>query len=164
MKVKEIMTSELSVCDLNASLAEAAKVMWNKDCGILPVLKDGKELVGLITDRDICMGIAMRDRVPSGVSVEEVMTGKVYSVMSDDDVQQALETMRQHKVRRLPVVDAEGKLTGMLSLNDVTLRAEKPANNRASSLSLRDVMKTYKAICTHQIPAETGEKIIGASA
>jgi CBS domain-containing protein len=164
MKVNEVMTSRTSVCDLNASLAEAAKAMWDNDCGILPVLKDGKELVGLITDRDICMAIAMRDRVPSAISVEEVMTGEVYSVTSDDDVQRALETMRQHKVRRLPVVDVDGKLTGMLSMNDVTLRAEKTANNRTPNLSFRDVMETYKAICTHAIPAETGEKAVSATA
>ena len=55
MKVKEIMTASPSVCDLNESLAEAAKTMWDADCGVLPVLKDGREVVGLITDRDICM-------------------------------------------------------------------------------------------------------------
>ena len=153
MNVNDIMTGNVSSCDLNASLVEAARAMWQNDCGILPVMKDGKELVGLITDRDICMGMAIRDRIPSGVSVEEIITGAVYSVMSGDDVQQALETMQQHQVRRLPVVDSEGKLIGMLSLNDVTLAAEQMANQRAPDLSVAEVMKTYKAICAHSSSA-----------
>jgi len=127
MKVNEIMTSGVSVCDLNAGLADAAKAMWDNDCGILPVMKDGNELVGLITDRDICMGIAMKGRGASTISVEEVMTGEVYSVREDDDLHRALEMMREYKVRRLPVLDAEGKLAGLVSMNDVTLLAvEKP--------------------------------------
>ena len=163
MKVKEIMNSDVKFCDLNASLADAAKMMWENDCGILPVLKDGKEIVGLITDRDICMGAAMRDRNPAGISVEEVITGAVYSLAPDDDVHQALETMQQHKVRRLPVVDADGQLQGMLSMNDVTLRAEDDADQKAPDLSFSDVMKTYKAVCVHPVPMERGEASMTAT-
>ena len=161
MKVKEIMTGDARFCDLNASLADAAKTMWANDCGILPVVKDGKEIVGLITDRDICMGIAMRDSNPSGISVEEVMTGAVCSVTPDDDVHQALETMQKHRVRRLPVVNAEGQLKGMLSMNDVTLKAEEQEGRKAE-ISFSDVMKTYKAICAHPIPAEQSDQSMTA--
>lgn len=157
MKVKEIMTSDARVCDLNASLADAAKAMWDNDCGVLPVLKDGKEIVGLITDRDICMGVAMRDRNPSGISVEEIMTRTVYSVAPEDDVHQALETMQEHKVRRLPVVDSEGQLQGILSMNDATLHAGDQVGRKAPELSLGDVMKTYKVICAHPIAVEKGD-------
>ena len=152
MRVKEIMTTDAKGCDLNASLTEAAKTMWENDCGALPVLKDGKEVVGLITDRDICMAVAMRDHSPSGISVEEILTGVIYSVTPDDDVHQALEMMREHKVRRLPVVDADGELKGILSMNDLTLRAEDQAGQKAPELTFRDVMETYKEVCTHSIP------------
>jgi CBS domain-containing protein len=163
MKVNEVMTSDVSVCDLNASLGEAAKAMWNNDCGILPVLKDGKDLVGLITDRDICMGLAMRNRNPSAISVEEIMTGEIYSVRPDDDVQLALETMQHHKVRRLPVVDAEGKLTGLLSINDLTLQAEQRMGHKTPALTFKEVMKTYKAVCAHPVSAETSDKVMTAT-
>src|SRR5690242_11310459 len=109
MKVKEVMTGSPNVCDLNESLAEAAKVMWDADCGVLPVLKDGQEVVGLITDRDICMALAMRDSSPTTISAEEVITGDVYSVAPEDDVKKALELMREHQVRRLPVINPEGE-------------------------------------------------------
>ena len=157
MKVKEIMTRDARGCELNASLATAAKMMWDNDCGVLPVFKDGNELVGLITDRDICMGVALRDRNPSGISVEEVMTGAIYSVTPDDDVHQALETMQQHQVRRLPVVGPEGELTGMLSLNDLVLRAQEREGKKAPDLAYADVVNTYKAICAHRVPFEQTE-------
>jgi CBS domain-containing protein len=163
MKVKEIMTRDAKVCDLNASVAEAAKMMWDNDCGVLPVLKDGKEIVGLITDRDICMGVAIRDRNPSGISVEEVMTGAIYSVTPDDDVHQALETMEQYKVRRLPVVDAEGLLKGVLSMNDLTLYAEEQAGRKAPELTFTDVMKTYKAVCAHPSATQQSDESMSAT-
>jgi CBS domain-containing protein len=103
MKVKDLMTNEVKVCDLNSSLAQAAKLMWDNDCGILPVLKDGSEIVGLITDRDICMAAATKDRNIASISVAEVITGEVYSTRPEDDVHSALKTMQEHKVRRLPV-------------------------------------------------------------
>jgi signal-transduction protein with cAMP-binding, CBS, and nucleotidyltransferase domain len=88
------------------------------------------------------MALAMRDRNPSGVSVEEVMTGQVYSVNPEDDVDQALQTMQQHKIRRLPVINPEGELEGILSLNDVMLKA-----------NAESAVKTYQAICQHPLPA-----------
>jgi len=155
MKVKEIMTANPKTCDLNASLADAAKAMWESDCGILPVLKDGKEIVGVLTDRDICMGSAMRDRNPSGVSVEEVMNGELFSVLPEDDVQQALETMQQRKIRRLPVVDSEGELKGVLSMNDVVLSAAERGSKKASGISHADIVSTFQAICEHPLPMST---------
>jgi CBS domain-containing protein len=123
MKVKDAMTPNPKVIWLTESLVDAAELMWENDCGVLPVIKDGSKVIGLITDRDICMATAMRQTNPSGVSVEEVMTGQVYSVNPEDDVAQALQTMQDHKIRRLPVVNAQGELEGILSMNDIVLRA-----------------------------------------
>jgi CBS domain-containing protein len=146
MKVKEIMTGDPSMCDLNESLAQAARTMWETDCGVLPVLKDGKELVGLITDRDICMAMAMRECSPAVVSAEEVITGEVYSVGPEDEIEKALQVMEQHQVRRLPVVSPEGELEGILSMNDIVLEAQE--------VSYADVVKTFKAICAHRTPLQ----------
>ena len=148
MKVKEVMTPKAKAIWLTESLADAAKLMWDNDCGVLPVIKDGRKVIGMITDRDICMAMAMRDTNPSSISVEEVMNGQVYSVNADDDIEQALKAMQEHKVRRLPVLNSEGDLEGILSLNDVVLNA-KPA--KTSSLPYGQVVKTYQAICEHPL-------------
>ena len=158
MKVKDVMTEDAKAIWLTESLAEAAKQMWDNDCGILPVIKDGKKVVGLITDRDICMAAATRQRTTSAISVEEVMTGRVYSTGPDDDIHQALETMQAHKVRRLPVVDAEGELKGILSMNDIVLKAKESNGKKTSQLAYADVVKTFKAICEHPLPMATAAK------
>ena len=152
MKVKDVMTPDAKACWLAESLVDAAKAMWETDCGILPVIKDGRTVVGLITDRDICMAAAMKERNPSGIAVEEVMTGEVYSAGPDDDIHQALAIMQKHKVRRLPVVDLEGELKGILSMNDIVLKAKEPNGKKAPQLAYADVVKTYKAICAHPLP------------
>lgn len=153
MKVKEVMTPNAKAIWLTESLADAAKLMWENDCGALPIIKDGRKVIGMITDRDICMATAMRDRNPSSISVEEVMTGQVYAVNSEDNIDQALQAMQEHKIRRLPVISAEGELEGILSMNDVMLNA-KLADKGPDSIGYADVVKTYRAICQHPVPAE----------
>lgn len=150
MKVKEVMTPQAKAIWLTESLADAAKLMWENDCGVLPVIKDGRQVIGMITDRDICMATAMRNTTPSEVSVEEVINGHVFSVNADDGIDQALQTMREHKVRRLPVLNAEGDLEGIVSMNDIVRHATAA---KSGSLSYADVVKTYQAICEHPLQA-----------
>jgi len=164
MKVKEIMTVNLKACTTKTNLAEAASFMWDYDCGILPVVADGGRLVGLITDRDICIGGATKNRNLSEISVEEIVSGKVYSCAPEDDVRKALNTMQQVKVRRLPVVDPNGALVGILSINDITLSAKDTSDKKTPEISYRDLVQTYKAICAHTLPAETGAKSMTATA
>jgi CBS domain-containing protein len=151
MKVKEVMTTDAKAIWITGSLADAAREMWENDCGVLPIIKDGKKVVGMITDRDICMATAMRDRTPSHISVEEVMNSKIYSAAPEDDVSQVLKTMREHKIRRLPVLNAEGELKGIVSMNDIVLKA-KARNGKKPEIDYADVVKTYQAICEHPVP------------
>jgi CBS domain-containing protein len=152
MRVKEVMTTEPKAIWITESLADAAQSMWENDCGILPIIKDGRKVVGIITDRDICMATAIKDRSPSLISVEEVMSGAVFSTQPEDEIDQALETMREHKIRRLPVVNPEGELEGILSMNDIVLRAKR-RNDKGEAIDFGDVVKTYQAICAHPSPA-----------
>jgi CBS domain-containing protein len=153
MKVKEVMNPDAKAIWITESLADAAKLMWQTDCGILPIIKDGRKVVGMVTDRDICMGTAMKDSNPSSISVEEVMSGKVYVATPDEDVAQALKTMREHRVRRLPVVNEEGELAGILSMNDIVLNAKGGKGN--AQINYADVVETYQAICQHPLPMTT---------
>ena len=149
MKVKDVMTPNAKAIWLTESLADAAKEMWENDCGVLPVIKDGCKVVGMITDRDICMATAIKDRNPSSISIEEVMNGVVYATSPEEEIELALHTMRDHKVRRLPVLNAEGQLEGILSMNDIALKA---GNGKKPQIDYREVVKTYQAICEHPAP------------
>lgn len=150
MKVKEVMTPDAKAIWITESLADAAKEMWENDCGALPIIKDGRKVVGMITDRDICMATAMRDRNPSAISVEEVMNGIVYAADAEDEIEKALQTMREHKVRRLPVLGLEGELEGIVSMNDIVLKAK--GDGKEPEIDYGDVIKTYQAICEHPLP------------
>jgi CBS domain-containing protein len=151
MKVKEIMTPDAKAIWVTQSLADAAKEMWENDCGALPIIKDGRKVVGMLTDRDICMAAAMRECSLSHISVEEVMTKKVYAADADEDIDQVLHTMREHKVHRLPVLNRAGDLEGIVSMNDIVLHA-KPTNGKKPPIDYADVVKTYQAISEHPVP------------
>jgi CBS-domain-containing membrane protein len=156
MKVKEVMTPDARTIWITQSLADAAKEMWENDCGALPVVKDGQKVVGMLTDRDICMAGAMRDRSLSQISVEEIMNKQVYAAEVEEDIKQALETMREHKIRRLPVLNLEGELAGIVSMNDIVLKA-KPPNGKKTPIEYADVVKTYQSICAHLVPMKRPE-------
>jgi CBS domain-containing protein len=150
MKVKEIMTPDVKACSETANLARAAELMSQNNCGILPVVTAGGKVVGLITDRDICVAAAKKEKTLVSMRVDEVISRKVHACRPEDDVQAALGAMREYKVRRLPVIDAEGVLQGILSMDDVILGARETTGGRAAELSYADAVKTYKAILTQQ--------------
>jgi len=150
MKVNDVMTPHAKTIWLTESLADAARLMWENDCGVLPIVKDQK-VVGMITDRDICMATAMRDTSPSHISVEEVMSANVFSARPEDEVEHALDMTREHKIRRLPIVNVDGELKGILSMNDIVLRA-KNRNGKKPPIGYAEVVRTYQAICEHPVP------------
>lgn len=150
MKVKDVMTHEVKTCTPETNLAAVAMIMWESDCGIVPVLHSDGKVIGMITDRDICMAVATKNRRTSEVAVSEVFTGNLYACKPDDDIHDALKIMRAERVRRLPVINVYGALEGILSLNDVVLRAQETKGKKAPDLSYEDAINTLKAICAHR--------------
>ena len=147
MQIKDIMTPQPRTASPRTTLAEAAQLLWNGDCGILPVTDEGK-LVGVVTDRDMYIALGTRNRPASDIAVGDVASATVWTCAPTDDVHAALDTMRARRVRRLPVV-ADGSLVGIVSLNDLALvaGAGKPVRNE-------EVVDTFKAICAHRpLPA-----------
>ena len=152
MKVQDVMTYDVQTCRPETNLADAAMRMWRGDCGILPVLADGRKVVGVITDRDICMAAATKHRDPTNIRVGEVISGKVYACSPDTEIHEALKIMQQKQVRRLPIInDEDRKLAGILSMNDVALKAKA---DRKAELSAEDVENTLRSICTHRPVAQ----------
>ena len=122
MKVGDIMTEPPLTCTEGTSLAVAARLMGEADYGTLPVVDAQGAIVGIVTDRDICLALARTNRNALNIFVREVMTKPVTSALADEDVHLALGAMRDARVRRLPVRDDRGRLAGMVSIEDVVLR------------------------------------------
>ena len=140
------MTAEPRTCSPGTSLAAAAALMLDGDCGMLPVVDDGK-LVGVVTDRDLYIALATRNKLPSEVTVGEVVQAPVYTCEPEDDLHAALATMKQHRVRRLPVEGFGGTVSGIISMNDILLAAgaRKPVRDA-------EVVEAFQAICGHHHP------------
>ena len=150
MKVQDIMTSDVQCCGPDTNLAAAAKMMWDSDCGALPVLNIEGHVMGMITDRDICMATATKNKPASDITVWETESGKAHTCMMSDDVHAALDIMKREKVRRLPVVDEDGVLQGIVAMNDFVLLAADAKGAKAPAVSYADIVRTMKAISMHR--------------
>lgn len=152
MKVRDLMTTQVASCRPEDDLGRAGTLMWENDCGIIPVVEDGR-VTGVITDRDICVALVTRGIRASEASVRDAMTREVRVCREDDDVKEALKSMAEQQIRRLPVVDREGRLTGIVSLNDAAVRANDA--KRGNGIAYKQVAETLKAVCGHRQPAHT---------
>jgi CBS domain-containing protein len=149
------MSSDVAACTPDSSLAAAAGLMWQHDCGVIPVIDENQKVVGVITDRDICMAAATNNRFASEITVDEVMSGKVFACSPDDEIGQALATMQRMQVLRLPVVNQAGALQGILSMNDIVLRAEEGQGGKGDGISYAEVVNTRKVIGEHRDSASS---------
>jgi CBS domain-containing protein len=147
MKVKDVMTTDVRTCTPDTTVAEAAQLMWENDCGILPVLDDGA-LIGVVTDRDMFIALGTQNERAGTLRVGTIAATNVAACQPDDDVQTALATMRHLRVRRLPVVGFGDSLLGIVSMNDIVIAAGKN-----DDISRDDVLRTLQAICGRQHPA-----------
>jgi CBS domain-containing protein len=146
MKVKDIMSKEPKTCTPDTTVAAVANLMWEGDCGILPVVDDG-ELVGVVTDRDMYIALATQNARASQLRVGAVATKIVATCEPEDDVHAALATMKQARVRRLPVVGFGRTVMGILSIDDILLAAGGDKAVRSE-----EVVDTLQAICGHHHP------------
>ena len=154
MKVQDVMTRAVASCHRNADLAAATALMWERNCGHLPVVDDQGKVVAVITDRDICIALGTRNRCAGEVRVSEVICRPAVVCNADDELRSALKIMARERVRRLPVVDHDGALVGILSLDDVTLQARHHGDTDRPPVSFEDVMHTLRAIYKHGERAE----------
>jgi CBS domain-containing protein len=146
MKVSNLMTAEPRTCTRGTNLAQAAALMLDADCGILPVVDERGKLIGVVTDRDMYIALATRNTLASELTVGEVASRQVFTCGPDDDVQDALATMKQHHVRRLPVEGFGGTVAGIVSMNDILLAAGRKGVGNA------EIVDTFQAICAHHHP------------
>jgi len=148
MNVQDLMTSTPRSIRGYENLGVAAAAMWEDDCGSLPVVDDANRVTAMITDRDICMALATRNRPASEIAVGEVVGRPPQTCAPNDPVGKAMEAMRIHQVRRLPVVDDYGRLLGIISINDLVIAAEGASTSKGT-IANDDVVATLKGICGH---------------
>ena len=129
MKIKDVMTDDVVVAAPDQTIADAARMMARCDAGALPVGQDDR-LVGMITDRDIALRAVARDRPPD-TPVRECMSKEVLYCFQDEDVEHVAENMGEQKVRRLPVLDREKRLVGIVSIGDLALHSKPKTSGQA---------------------------------
>jgi CBS domain-containing protein len=144
MRVDRLMSHPAIICGESDTLNVAAHLMWTHDCGVIPVVNQSGRLVGIVTDRDICMAAYTQGRLLHWIPVSTVMTKHVYSCHAADSVTHAEALMTEQQVRRLPVIDEDGRPVGLLSLGDIARHA---ARRRRRRRARRGVVKTLAAIC-----------------
>ncbi len=145
MKVRDLMTSGVASVDSDDSLSSAARMMWECDCGVIPVTREGRVL-GVITDRDICMASWIRNQPLTELRISDSMSRELFSCSPDDNVSVAERLMQSRQIRRLPVIDTEGHLVGILSLADI-VRGSERAGRGVSDVSSNEVASTLATIC-----------------
>ena len=148
MRISDVMTYDPVRCFPDDRLNRAAQLLWEHDVGVLPVTNGLQRLVGIITDRDICMAAYTQGRPLADIAVSTASSKHVFCCRQDESLESAERLMRQHNIRRLPIVDRDETLVGMLSLSDLvrhlTLVGDATGNNRG--LDPVDISLTLEAV------------------
>lgn len=151
MRIQDLMTWDPESCTPHHDLSHAAMIMWRRDCGIVPVVESGtNRLVGVVTDRDICMATATKGRSPAAITVGEVMSKDPVSCVAGDELKTAIRKMEEAQVRRIPVIDTQGNLRGIVTMNDLALHAEKSDRHGEAPVTYADVMAALRAVSKHR--------------
>lgn len=144
MFVSEIMSQHVHTCRTGESLAAAARVMWEHDCGVVPILDADAHVVGMLTDRDVAMAAYTQGKLLGQIRVDHVMARSVVSCAPTDPIDLVEELMMEAQIRRIPVVDDQRHLRGILSLNDI-VRGATPGGRFGAPLP-HEIVTTLAAI------------------
>jgi CBS domain-containing protein len=143
MKIQDVMSKPVVTAPEAGTADMAARVMWEFDCGMVPIVRDDGRLVGVITDRDICMAAYTQGRPLSQIAVTSAMATHVVACQAGDAIETAERLMRDHLVRRIPVLDQESRPVGVVSLNDL---ARLAAHTKKRDID-RELVQTLAAVC-----------------
>lgn len=147
MRIEQLMTRLPRTCGPDDTLRVAAQRMWDADCGWLPVTDGSRRVVGVITDRDICMTARLYATSLSDLRVGDVMTKEVCTCKARDDLVEAQAIMQEARVRRLPVVDESKRLIGVLSLADLAREAGREFETRKPGITKAEIGRVLATLC-----------------
>ena len=146
MNVGQVMTRMVCSCQRSDSLNRAAQIMWENDCGCVPVEDADGKAIAMITDRDICMAAYTQGLPLTQISVGSAASRTLHCVVESDTLARAELLMQRHRIRRLPVVDGDGRPVGILSMNDLA----RHVRDVGSDVELRAeaITRTLAFVCT----------------
>jgi len=151
MRVQDLMTQKVHSCRADDSLETAAQMMWEHDCGCIPVCTRGNngtsKMIGVITDRDICMHALFQGKALRDLHVSDAMAKDVRVCHPGDSFAQAEKTMQDGRIRRLPVIDEKGALVGMISLADLAQLAARERTRPRKDITETEIGDTLATIC-----------------
>lgn len=148
MLVKDIMRANVETCRLDSTLESIALMMWNHDCGAIPVVDEENKPLGVITDRDIAMGCSLNHKALWELRAADILNHRpLYSCDGEQEVHTLLQAMQDHQVRRMPVTDDQGKLAGIVSLGDA-INIAKKGSRGTGGVGYDKVMDVLKSVST----------------
>jgi len=150
------MTRNVHACTVHQSLNAAARIMWDHDCGCVPIVDGHGKLAGIVTDRDICMAAYTQGQPLEAIPVERAMSAHVVSCARGDDLETAHRLMRTHEIHRIPVVDSRGRPVGILSLSDLVGHS---SGDHAAPSEAVEIVATLSAIRRRREPAVAAASI-----
>jgi CBS domain-containing protein len=139
MQITDIMTPDPACATPETTLPEIARLMVENDCGEIPIVNnlESRKLLGVVTDRDIVCRVIAKDKNPAETKASDIMSTSVVTVSEDADVQECCEKMEEHQIRRIPVIDAEGRICGIVAQADIA----RQAGIRETAEVVKDVSK-----------------------
>ena len=154
MKVKDAMKTGVVFCAAEDNLMKVADLMRRHDCGVIPVVA-GKKVVGMLTDRDVCLAIVSRNRKASDVKAEDLAKSKIITCFAEDDLESALRKMRKYQIKRLAVVDNSSEIVGLLTVADILLSVRKDKSLKKKIYATLKAISRPKPIVLREISAAT---------
>lgn len=140
MNVSSLIRRDVTSCTIHDNLERAAQLMWDHDVGCLPVVDDQGHVAGVVTDRDACMAAYTQGVPLRAIAVTTAMAKRVFACREADDIDAVEKEMREHQIRRMPVIDEQGHPIGIISLNDIARAAS------AGTVPAREVVATLAAV------------------
>jgi signal-transduction protein with cAMP-binding, CBS, and nucleotidyltransferase domain len=141
------MSRDVITCSADDSLRDAVRKMKDHDVGCLLVVDDQERLLGIMTDRDVCMAALASERPLNDIWVKAAMTKHVHSLMDTDRVQDVEVVMSTYKIHRVPIVDRENHVLGLVSLSDIAREASRELRRRHPDVTDADLVTTFAQLC-----------------
>jgi CBS domain-containing protein len=146
MKVRDVMSPSAVCGKPETNIGAAVELLWSHNCGMLPVVGADNRLIGIVTDRDICIAMGTRNRLPGELTVGEIAIRPVFTCKPEDEIHEALSTMAEKQVRRLPVVNDEGVPQGILSMDDIIAHGDLNRWEGCCELSAEEIIRGLKRL------------------